>query len=64
MAQDKEGKRSATFEVQIVDGGNKIVMHLNAKGTDHSPITFDAKSGRSGPKAYGKLAEILRAETP
>ena len=62
MAQAKEGKRTATFEVQIVDDGSKIMMHLHGKGSDDAPITFDQKTGRSGPKAFGKLSQILDAE--
>ena len=53
----KAGKRSARFNVQIVDDGSQI--HMFFDGYDYPPINFNRGSGQSGPRAYEKLAKIL-----
>ncbi len=60
MAKTSTGKRTAHFRVQIVDDGGTIEMFFD----DHDlpPINFNAKTGKSGPKAYRKLAKILDLE--
>jgi hypothetical protein len=56
----KTGKRTAHFRVQIVEDGKSIEMFFD----DHNlpPMAFNRETGRSGPKAYGKLAKILDEE--
>ena len=56
----KTGKRTAHIQVQTVEDGSNIEMYL--RGMDHAPIIFKASSGRSGPKAYGRLKKFIDAE--
>ena len=53
----KTGKRTAHFGVQIVENPKNITLFFD--GHDLSPIVFEAKTGRSGKKAHGKLRRIL-----
>jgi hypothetical protein len=53
----KKGKRSARFQVQIVENPNKITLFFD--GHDLPPIIFSAKTGHTGKKAHGKLKKIL-----
>ena len=53
----KSGKRTARLGVQIVENPKNITLIFD--GHDLPPIIFDAKTGRSGKKAHGKLRRIL-----
>jgi hypothetical protein len=56
----RTGKRTAHFRVQIVEDAKTIEMFFD----DHnlSPLSFNSETGRSGPKAFGKLKKILDEE--
>jgi hypothetical protein len=54
----KTGKRTARFQVQIVENPNNITLFFD--GHDLPPIIFSAKTGQSGKKAHSKLKKILR----
>jgi hypothetical protein len=60
MAKTEKGNRIAKLPVRIVEEGNKITMFFDDH--DVGPITFNATTGSSGPKAYKKLTKILDAE--
>jgi hypothetical protein len=60
MARTAKGGRKATPRVRIVESGNKITLFFDDH--DLGPITFNASSGTSGPKAYEKLKKVLDAE--
>ena len=53
----KKGKRTARFQVQIVENPNNITLFFD--GHDLPPIIFSAKTGHTGKKAHGKLKRIL-----
>jgi hypothetical protein len=53
----KSGKRMAHLGVQIVENTKNITLFF--QGHDLPPIVFDAKTGRSGKKAHGKLRKVL-----
>jgi hypothetical protein len=56
----KAGKRTARLRVQLAEDGKSIEMLFD--GHDVPPISFKKKTGRSDPKAHGKLSKILDAE--
>lgn len=58
-AKTKAGKRTARFQVQIVENPNNITLFFD--GHDLPPIIFSAKTGHSGKKAHSKLKKILNA---
>jgi hypothetical protein len=53
----KTGRRTARFQVQIVENPNNITLFFD--GHDLPPIIFSAKTGHTGKKAHGKLKRIL-----
>ena len=53
----KAGKRTARFQVQIVENPNNITLFFD--GHDLPPIIVSAKTGHTGKKAHGKLKKIL-----
>ena len=53
----KTGKRTARFQVQVVENPNNITLFFD--GHDLPPIIFSAKTGHTGKKAHGKLKRIL-----
>ena len=55
----KAGKRTARFQVQIVENPNNITLFFD--GHDLPPIIVSAKTGQTGKKAHGKLKKILDA---
>ena len=56
----KSGKPTATFEVQLVEESeNRIVMYLHEPGHEEGMIVFTRDTGRSGPKAFGRLKKII-----
>jgi uncharacterized protein YaaR (DUF327 family) len=55
--KSKTGKRTARFQVQIVENPKNITLFFD--GHDLSPIIFSAKTGHTGKKAHGKLKRIL-----
>jgi hypothetical protein len=57
MPETRKGKRTAKFQVQIVEDGGQI--HMFFDGYDQPPINFNRGSGTSGPRAYEKLSKIL-----
>ena len=59
MPEMQAGRRSAKLEVRLAEEGNQIHMFLG--GRDQSPIAFNRRTGRSGPRAYAKLSKILDA---
>ena len=58
-AKTKVGKRTARFQVQIVENPNNITLFFD--GHDLPPIIFNAKTGHTGKKAHSKLKRILDA---
>lgn len=56
-AKTKTGKRTARFQVRIVESSNNITLFFD--GPDLPPIIFSAKTGHTGKKAHGKLKKIL-----
>jgi hypothetical protein len=60
MAKVEKGDRTARLPVRIVESGNRIALFFDVH--DLGPITFNAGTGTSGPKAYQKLRKILDAE--
>ena len=50
-------RRTAHFAVQVVESANRITLSFD--GLDVPPIIFDAKTGQTGKKAYGKLRKAL-----
>jgi hypothetical protein len=59
MPEMQAGRRSTKFEVRIVEEGSQI--HMFFGGRDQSPIAFNRRTGRSGPRAYAKLSKLLDA---
>ena len=57
-AKTKAGKRTARFQVQIVENPNNITLFFD--GRNLPPIIFNAKTGQSGKKAHSRLKKILR----
>ena len=55
----KAGKRTARFQVQIVENPNNITLFFD--GHDLPPIIVSAKTGHTGKKAHSKLKKILDA---
>jgi hypothetical protein len=55
----RSGKRSAKFRVQIVEEGGQIRLFFDEY--DQPPITFNRRTGASGPRAYSKLSKVLDA---
>ena len=55
----KAGKRTARFQVQIVEDPNNITLFFD--GHDLPPIIVSAKTGHTGKKAHSKLKKILDA---
>ena len=53
----KKGKRTAHVAVQVVENANNITLSFD--GLDVPPIIFNAKTGQSGKKAFGKLKKAL-----
>ena len=53
----KAGKRTARFQVQIVENSNDITLVFD--GDDLPPIVVSAKTGQTGKKAHSKLKKIL-----
>jgi hypothetical protein len=47
------GKRTSRITAQLVEDGDSIEMWARELG--RNPIVFRKDTGRSGPKAYGKL---------
>jgi hypothetical protein len=60
MAKTEKGDRVARLRVRIVETGNRITLFFDDH--DFGPITFNAGTGASGPKAYEKLRKVLDAE--
>jgi hypothetical protein len=54
----KAGKRTARFQVQIVENSNDITLVFD---DDLPPIVVSAKTGQTGKKAHSKLKKILDA---
>jgi hypothetical protein len=59
MAKTNTPQRSTRLQVEIVEGPGKVSLRFD--GADLPTITFDAKTGQSGKKAYRKLRKILDA---
>jgi hypothetical protein len=55
--KSKKGTRTAHVAAEVVENGNNITLSFD--GLDVPPINFNAKTGQTGKKAYGKLKKIL-----